>query len=690
MTILYIADSDENLKLVQSSLSKEQISITLRNFENLDGYYQLIDKHEVVLFDFSTPADFDLPRLQEILNDINQNNKPSIALFQKKDTELRNRLIQSGLTDYLTIPFDKYDLKIRLKNLINYNQLKKENLLAAHLSENESDSTKEIEQIMSLIKNSDSELPLSEIIKKSLKSLQDFYKIKTLLYFEIANGEEIILTESVPPYSPNEAIKIKINNLPIVAKMRKNERFVHTAIQSPQDENYTYIKSFLNIDFESIGVFPIWVNKGIKYFVILLSDKSKFFGESNLYFLKTVIGLIELSYKLAEGTHQTAVKKDHDISYPEFSKFLDLVINQLNFGILVIDNLLQIKYINKSAANLLQIDLHTSHNSKLDKIIGKSNTKKIMESRKKTEGTFERPEIEITSLKGDKILIGFTTTEFQTAVMENDSFILSLKDITYSKELQEEMSRMDRLASLGVMASGIAHEIRNPLAGIKAIAQTFEEELKENDPKNEYVKRIIKQVNRLDDMLKTLFSYAKPQKPNRQFYHIEEILQEVLSLLKQKLYKHNIKLRQSYASNLPPLYIDNSQIQQVLFNLILNSLEAIDKEGEIGISIEPVLKETETFKRKPFYKKITDNPFLQINITDTGCGIPQENMQQIFNPFFTTKNFGTGLGLSIVYQIVQENNGIIYFESEENNGTECFLFLPTFKDEDAEPKENMS
>jgi nitrogen-specific signal transduction histidine kinase len=690
MTILYIADNDDNLKLVQNSLSKEQISITFRDFENLDGYFQLIEKHEVILFDFSIHTEFDLPRIQEILTELNQNNKPSIALVQKKDTELRNRLVQSGLTDYLTVPFDKYDLKIRLKNLINYNQLKKENLLAVHLSKNESDSIKEVAQIISLIKNSDSEFPLTEIIKKSLISLQNAYKTKTLLYFEIANGEEIILIESVPPYSPNETIKIKIENLPIVGKMRKNEKFVHTEIQTPQDENYTYIKSFLNIDFEAIGVFPIWVNKRIKYFLILLGGKSKFFRDSNLYFLKIIAGLIELGYKLAGEFHQKAQKIDPDISYPEFSKFLDLVINQLNFGILVIDDQLQIKYINKSAANLLQIDLHSSQNNRLDKIIGKNNTKKIMECRKKTEGTFERPEIEITSLKGDKILIGFTTTEFQTTVMENDSFILSLKDITYSKELQEEMSRMDRLASLGVMASGIAHEIRNPLAGIKAIAQTFEEELTENDPKNEYVKRIIKQVNRLDDMLKTLFSYAKPQKPNRQFYHIEEILQEVLSLLKQKLYKHNIKLNQSYASNLPPLYIDNSQIQQVLFNLILNSLEAIDKEGEIGISIEPVLKDVEKFNRKPFYKKITDNPYLQINITDTGCGIPQENMQQIFNPFFTTKNFGTGLGLSIVYQIIQENNGIIYFESEENNGTECFLFLPTFKDENAESKENTS
>ncbi len=85
------------------------------------------------------------------------------------------------------------------------------------------------------------------------------------------------------------------------------------------------------------------------------------------------------------------------------------------------------------------------------------------------------------------------------------------------------------------------------------------------------------------------------------------------------------------------------------------------------------------FNENPFIKKITDQPYIQILIADNGSGITPENLQQIFNPFFTTKNYGTGLGLSIVYQIVQENNGIIYFESEVNKGTQCYLFLPCFQ-----------
>lgn len=158
-------------------------------------------------------------------------------------------------------------------------------------------------------------------------------------------------------------------------------------------------------------------------------------------------------------------------------------------------------------------------------------------------------------------------------------------------------------------------------------------------------------------------------------------------MLKQKLQKYNIQLSQSFAPNLPALFIDNSQIQQVLFNLILNSIEAIEGEGEIRITIGPVSKNMNKFRRKPFYSKITENSFVLIHISDNGCGISKEDLQQIFNPFFTTKNFGTGLGLSIVYQIVQENYGVIYFESVRGNGTDCYLFLPAFEPEEELNKE---
>jgi len=261
---------------------------------------------------------------------------------------------------------------------------------------------------------------------------------------------------------------------------------------------------------------------------------------------------------------------------------------------------------------------------------------------------------------------------------EADGYIISFKDITLIREIQEESYQRNRMASLGVMASGIAHEIRNPLAGIKAIAQTFEDEFEPNDPKNEYVERIVRQVNRLDDLLKTLFSYAKPRKPNRRFYSIESILQDVIHLVDQNIKKKNIKLKWKKKQDLPEIFVDSDQIQQVLINLILNSIESFKSDGEIIISIKPVNKNSDKYFRKPFYYQITKAPHLEVRITDSGCGISENDLENIFNPFFTTKSFGTGLGLSIVYQIIRENNGFIFFESELNSGTECHLFLPAF------------
>ena len=240
------------------------------------------------------------------------------------------------------------------------------------------------------------------------------------------------------------------------------------------------------------------------------------------------------------------------------------------------------------------------------------------------------------------------------------------------------MRRVDRLASLGVMASGIAHEIRNPLAGIKAMAQTFEEELEPDDPKNEYVQRIIRLVNRLDDLLRTLFSYAKPSKPNRRICDIHHVLDDVISLMVQKMNHHQIKLVQDIQSDLPDAFVDPAQIQQVMVNLLLNAIEAINDGGEIQVRVRAFdpRKPPADVPRLPYLAIQTGEQIIEVHIRDSGVGIAEENLNQIFNPFFTTKTFGTGLGLSIVYQIVKENDGIIHYESEVDKGTDCYLYLP--------------
>jgi len=243
--------------------------------------------------------------------------------------------------------------------------------------------------------------------------------------------------------------------------------------------------------------------------------------------------------------------------------------------------------------------------------------------------------------------------------------------------MQAEVLRMDRLASLGVLASGIAHEIRNPLAGIKTVAQTLEEDLDPGDSKREYVARIIRQVNRMDELLRTLFSYARPKSPMRQQCRLQDIVNEVKGLMQQRFERTDISFEEHYAEDLPLVYVDFHQIQQVFLNLFLNAIDAMPNGGSLVLQSRPRL--TALHRRDgrgnhapPGSKGL----YAEVLVSDTGEGIAQENLPAIFDPFFTTKPQGSGLGLSIVYRIIEEHHGDIQVSSAFGRGTTFNLLLP--------------
>jgi PAS domain S-box-containing protein len=273
--------------------------------------------------------------------------------------------------------------------------------------------------------------------------------------------------------------------------------------------------------------------------------------------------------------------------------------------------------------------------------------------------------------KSDKrISIGYTATDRIDNAGNKVGTIISFRDMTDLKQMQTELFRMDRLASLGVLASGIAHEIKNPLAGIKTMAQACEEEIEVNDPRKEYLVRIGKQVNRLDELLKTFFAFARPKTPDRKPCLISSIISEVFPLLEKKMSKQNIQYDQNISHPLPQVYVDMQQMQQVFLNLMLNAIDAMPDGGKINISIQAILNPGPALDadHKPDY--------LQIIIKDNGTGIPEDQLETIFDPFFTTKSTGLGLGLSIVYRIIDENHGRIRVHSTINEGTSFFIELP--------------
>jgi signal transduction histidine kinase len=233
---------------------------------------------------------------------------------------------------------------------------------------------------------------------------------------------------------------------------------------------------------------------------------------------------------------------------------------------------------------------------------------------------------------------------------------------------QELIQRADRMASIGELASGIAHEIRNPLAGIQGAIQILAEGFPKEDPRTQVTDEIQKQIYKLERLVKDLLNYTKPVPTNYLATDINQLVDKVLSFfITQRGRSEDFKIEKQFFPSLPKTMIDPSSMEQAFLNIILNAQKAMPKGGTFTVS-------TLTFpQRKDDGKEARE---VQIIFEDTGMGIPRENLPKIFNPFFSTRPDGTGLGLSITKNIVEQSGGKIEVKSEVNVGTKFIITLP--------------
>lgn len=255
------------------------------------------------------------------------------------------------------------------------------------------------------------------------------------------------------------------------------------------------------------------------------------------------------------------------------------------------------------------------------------------------------------------------TIETFSSVVENiedrsDRLIAVLNDVTEQRMLSEQVNRAERLAALGELAAGLAHEIKNPLTSIQGFVQLLPE--RGDDP--EFIEKtsdvIGRESRRLNALVDNLVSFAKPQVGSRTDFPLNSVIDDVEMLVQKQLEKKGV----NYSLDVPEeltVFGDDQKLKQVMINLALNAVDAMEEGGELTISAGE-----------------DDNGFVVITVKDTGVGIPDEQIDQVFNPFFTTKEEGTGLGLAISHRIVEEHGGTIEFDSEAGEGTRVDLTLP--------------
>jgi PAS domain S-box-containing protein len=302
-------------------------------------------------------------------------------------------------------------------------------------------------------------------------------------------------------------------------------------------------------------------------------------------------------------------------------------------------------------------------------------------------GPEDAREVEIVTRAGDVLPVTLRLLPLETENGRLSGTVAVFHDLREQKAREEQWRRRDRLASLGALAAGVAHEIRNPLTGIGTSAQILKRRLESGDPRAPFADLILEEVTRLDRIVTSLLQFARPAVPHLTRESVLPALDKALSLVHELAVRQNVLLLVERAEGVPAVYLDHDQVLQVLLNVLMNALQALEQGGEIRVSVRVARKPAA--ERSHLGRRATDRlelrreaphvDVVEMRIQDNGPGIPAAVLARVFDPFFTTRAQGSGLGLSICQTIVREHGGAISIESVVGQGTAAIIDLPVEK-----------
>lgn len=267
--------------------------------------------------------------------------------------------------------------------------------------------------------------------------------------------------------------------------------------------------------------------------------------------------------------------------------------------------------------------------------------------------------------------------------------VITLRDETRMRRMEQELRRNERLATLGQLSAGAAHEIRNPLAGIGTSAQVLLGRFEPRDERARFARVILDEVARLDRIVTGLLQYARPRPPELRATALSPCIERVLELAAEPIAAAHVRVEVDVAPRLKPVYIDPDLVTQVLLNVTLNAVQAMPAGGTLRYEVRRVRRRAPPRGPGRRADDRASRPrasaggawiaYQQVRIIDTGVGIPRHALRNLFDPFFSTKPQGTGLGLSISQSIMQEHGGAIAVASREGHGTTVLLNFPMEK-----------
>ncbi len=363
--------------------------------------------------------------------------------------------------------------------------------------------------------------------------------------------------------------------------------------------------------------------------------------------------------------YQSVEKKAAELE--ALQEFNDNLLESLNAGILVIDLHQRIISWNRKLEELCQIKRSRAMGKKLDQVLPADFLHSI-NSLMSPEGwsssqLFNLYKLNLVNKKGKKSVINLSISPLFTNEHRFYGKIVIFDDITDQVKLEDQLMQAEKLASLGFLAAGIAHEVNTPLTGISSYTQMLMKEVDDNDPKSEILHKMEQQTFRASQIVNNLLNFARQSKGQFTELDVNQVISDTLSLFDYQLRSSGIKLKLNLEDSPPPIRGDKAKLQQLLLNLLKNATESMPQGGALGITSK------------------TEDDSVLVSIRDTGAGIARENLSKIYDPFFTTKKGrqGTGLGLSVSYGIIQEHSGSISVKSSLGKGTDFIIKLPALR-----------
>jgi len=345
----------------------------------------------------------------------------------------------------------------------------------------------------------------------------------------------------------------------------------------------------------------------------------------------------------------------------ELSNLNKSIIDSIPYSLIATDKAFQITLVNPAAERYFKINSHDVITHKIFEIIPfLKDLKSMLES---SNSFFDSKIKELSAETNGKLLrYSIVISEQHNHNGENEGYIFLIRDVTSDYNMREEMHKLENLAIMGEISASVTHEIKNPLASISGCLQMLQTNLTEDHLNKKLINITLNEVERLNLMVNDFLVFTRPKPAALISFNLNNLINDTLTLIKNSSYWPETIIFEKNLKNIPEIKSDPEQIKQILWNLLINAKDAIQNKGVIYIYTDH------------FYKDL--KPFISIQVQDSGPGLSDIDIKNVFKPFFTTKKNGMGLGLSTVRKFVENIGGEIYVLNAENKGASFTILLP--------------